>query len=74
MEDEDSTERDARDLPHQCGDCGEARDYKNVDMVEHPDESRGSFPICNDKPCSIDAVDEAESSDSDSFKVDETLE
>lgn len=58
-------------LHYVCGDCGERRQEAFVELVEHSNDSLGSYPICIDTACSIENVSDPTESD---FKVTDSLE
>lgn len=59
-----------------CGDCGESREEENIEMKKHSNEKLGKFPICQDKECSIENVQDHldDSDDENEYKVEEPLE
>lgn len=58
---------------HTCGACGETRSEENIEMKEHANSKLGKFPICTDKPCTIDDVNDPTDTTPE-YKVTDKLE
>lgn len=54
-----------------CGACGETREEQNIEMKEHANSKLGKFPICTDKPCTINDVNDPTDTSSDYRVTDE---
>jgi hypothetical protein len=55
-----------------CGDCGDIRNEENIDMKKYSKKNLGKFPICSDKSCSIENVEDPTDNTSE-FEITEDL-